>query len=56
MTADRYEAGYPVFIKKRKKKNNILSLEKQARWSENLSGVVNLHMLPLFIRTQIQHL
>lgn len=50
MTADKCEADYPVFIKKGKKKP-ILILEKQARWSENLSGVDNLHMLLLFIRT-----
>lgn len=47
MTADKCEAGYPLFIKKGKK--NILSLEKQARWSENLSGVDNLHVLLLLI-------
>lgn len=47
MTADKCEADYPVFIKKGKKP--ILILEKQARWSENPSGVDNLHMLLLFI-------
>lgn len=51
MTTDKWEAAYPAFIKKENKPQLILSLKKQVRWSENLSGVDNLHTLLLFIWT-----
>lgn len=49
MTTDKWEAAYPAFIKKENKPQRILSLEKQVRWSENPSGIDNLHVLLLFL-------